>query len=250
MNIIKTILLLPFFILASCETLTDWTETIIPGEDELLKIIMIIKNSCLTQKKSEIPLEEILADAENEENFEIAEEQLSPAPADEYDSVLITEDNETQISNNEIVQPSQIIENETTQSGQITDDNLDKVNEINNSDDKISNQTSFKAPESLFSSLNLKEKIQYRIATINFRSGSSSVDGNGLKKIKKIVKIAKDRNAKIKVIGHASERTKDMPIAEHKIVNFMISDKRAHSVANILLKNMVFLEISLLQKLY
>ena len=95
---------------------------------------------------------------------------------------------------------------------------------------------SFKAPESLLSSLNLKEKIQYRVATINFRSGSSSVDGNGLRKIKKIVKIAKDRNAKIKIIGHASERTKDMPIAEHKIVNFMISDKRAHSVAKIFIE--------------
>ena len=241
MNIIKTILLLPFFILASCETLTDWTETIIPGEDEVIEDNN--DNQELLSDSEEIrdpTLEEILADAENEENFEIAEEQLSPAPADEYDSVLITEDNETQISNNEIVQPSQIIENETTQSGQITDDNLDKVNEINNSDDKISNQTSFKAPESLFSSLNLKEKIQYRIATINFRSGSSSVDGNGLKKIKKIVKIAKDRNAKIKVIGHASERTKDMPIAEHKIVNFMISDKRAHSVANIFIEKYGF----------
>ena len=241
MNIIKTILLLPFFILASCETLTDWTETIIPGEDEVIEDNN--DNQELLSDSEEIrdpTLEEILADAENEENFEIAEEQLSPAPADEYDSVLITEDNETQISNNEIVQPSQIIENETTQSVQITDDTLDKVNEINNSDDKISNQSSFKAPESLFSSLNLKEKIQYRIATINFRSGSSSVDGNGLKKIKKIVKIAKDRNAKIKVIGHASERTKDMPIAEHKIVNFMISDKRAHSVANIFIEKYGF----------
>ena len=37
----------------------------------------------------------------------------------------------------------------------------------------------------------------------------------------------------IKIIGQAIERTKDMPITEHKIVNFMISDKRAHSVANI-----------------
>ena len=194
-------------------------------------------------------LEEILADAENEENFEIAEEQLSPAPADEYDSVLITEDNETQISNNEIVQPSQIIENETTQSGQITDDNLDKVNEINNSDDKISNQSSFKAPESLFFLIKFEEKIQYRIATINFRSGSSSVDGSGLEKIKKIVKIAKDRECKIKVIGHA-RKNKDMPIAEHKIVNFMISDKkRAHSVTYFI-KLAGFPRNKLLQKLY
>ena len=195
--------------MASCETITDWTETIIPGEDEVVEDNNDNQDSCLMRRNGDPTLGEILADAENEENFEIAEEQLSLSR--QFDSVLITEDNETQISNNEIVQPSEIIENETTQSGQITDDNLDKVNEINNSDDKISNER-FKAPESLFSSLNLKEKIQYRVATINFRSGSSSVDGNGLKKIKKIVKIAKDRNAKIKVIGHASERTKDMPI--------------------------------------
>ena len=42
--------------------------------------------------------------------------------------------------------------------------------------------------------------------------------------------------AKIKIIGHASKRTKDMPIAEHKLVNFMISDKRAQSVAQIFIK--------------
>ena len=54
------------------------------------------------------------------------------------------------------------------------------------------------------------------------------------------MKIAKERNAKIKVIGHAIERTKDMPIAEHKIVNFMISDKRAHSVANIFIEKYGF----------
>ena len=97
MNIIKTIFLLPFFILASCETLTDWTETIIPGEDEVIEDNN--DNQELLSDSEEIrdpTLEEILADAENEENFEIAEEQLSAAPADEYDSVLITEDNETQ----------------------------------------------------------------------------------------------------------------------------------------------------------
>jgi outer membrane protein OmpA-like peptidoglycan-associated protein len=78
------------------------------------------------------------------------------------------------------------------------------------------------------------------VATINFSSGSSSVNNAGLKKIKKIAKIAKERNAKIKVIGHASERTKDMPIAEHKLVNFIISDKRANSVAEIFIKKYNF----------
>ena len=90
------------------------------------------------------------------------------------------------------------------------------------------------------SKLDLEEQIQYRVATINFSSGSSSVNNAGLKKIKKIAKIAKERNAKIKVIGHASERTKDMPIAKHKLVNFIISDKRANSVADIFIKKYNF----------
>ena len=88
--------------------------------------------------------------------------------------------------------------------------------------------------------LDLKDQIQFRIATITFSTGSSQVDYIGQKKIKKIAKIAKERDAKIKIIGHASERTKDMPIAKHKIVNFIISDKRANSVAKFLLININF----------
>ena len=38
------------------------------------------------------------------------------------------------------------------------------------------------------SKLDLDEQIQYRVATINFSSGSSSVDNAGLKKIKKLRK--------------------------------------------------------------
>ena len=51
-----------------------------------------------------------------------------------------------------------------------------------------------------------------------------------------IANIAKDRDAKIKIVGHASIRTKDMPLAKHKLVNFNISDKRAQSVADIFIK--------------
>ena len=81
--------------------------------------------------------------------------------------------------------------------------------------------------------LELKNKIQYRIATINFSSGSSAVNYNGLKKIKRIVKLAKERNAKIKIVGHASKRTKDMPLNEHKLVNFSVSHQRAQTVAKL-----------------
>ena len=88
--------------------------------------------------------------------------------------------------------------------------------------------------------LELRDKIQYRIATINFPSGSSFINYNGLKKIKKIVKLAKERNAKIKIVGHASKRTKDMPLNKHKLVNFSISHKRAQTVAKIVIEKYNF----------
>ncbi|MFL2661100.1 MAG: OmpA family protein [Alphaproteobacteria bacterium] len=105
--------------------------------------------------------------------------------------------------------------------------------EINNQE---INQNKFREFQSEIAKLSINDKLQYRVATINFYSGSSIVDNIGLKKIKKISKIAKERNAKIKVVGHASKRTRDMPLAKHKLVNFNISDKRAQSVANVFIK--------------
>ncbi len=134
------------------------------------------------------------------DQLELADEKLPPAPAQEYDSSLIVEENND--NNVETIQTS----DET---------NIDSPPKIDFQQTKFS----------------LKDKIQYRIATLSFRSGSSIVDSKALKKIKKIVDVAKKRNAKIKIVGHASTRTKDMPISEHKLVNFVISDKRAQSVA-------------------
>lgn len=85
--------------------------------------------------------------------------------------------------------------------------------------------------------LKLKNKIQFKIATINFRSGSSTINPKGHKKIKKVLKLALAKNAKIKIVGHASTRTKDMDIISHKLLNFKISDERAHSVAAVFIKN-------------
>ena len=61
-----------------------------------------------------------------------------------------------------------------------------------------------------------------------------------MSKIKRVAKIAKEREAKIKIVGHASKRTRDMPLAKHKLVNFNISDKRAQSVADIFIKKYKF----------
>lgn len=210
-------LLVPFFVLNSCETITDLTESMIPDGDDVVEA----DNDNQELLSAEDPsLAEILADEEVPEDLEISEERLTAVPTTEYDSILI---------------------DETTAQGEDNADNAleppttepirPEFTELSTNENSESRP--FRAPESLVTSLNLKDKIQFRVATINFRSGSSIVDGKGLKKIKKIAQIANERNARIKIIGHASERTKDMPITEHKIVNFMISDKRAHSVANI-----------------
>mgnify|MGYP001491906692 CR=1 FL=1 len=86
-------------------------------------------------------------------------------------------------------------------------------------------------------SLVLRNKVQFKIATINFRSGSSSIEGKDILKIKKVMKLAKEKNARVRIVGHASTRTKDMPPLNHKLANFNISDKRSQAVAQIFLKN-------------
>lgn len=88
----------------------------------------------------------------------------------------------------------------------------------------------------------LKNKIQFKIATINFMSGSSVVSPKGRRKIMKVLELAKKNNATVKIVGHASTRTKDMDIISHKLVNFKISDQRAQSVASIFVQNKFPLE--------
>ena len=215
-------------ILTSCETVSNLTDSSSEKDDQLLS----------DELGSDPTLEEILADAEmnfedinseesnfeSEDQLEVAEEILPANPTTEYDTTLIESD-----------ESSDLIQEEETISDLAQEKSNKEITEPITSQDIQSFDKTFER-----SKLDLDEQIQYRVATINFSSGSSSVNNAGLKKIKKIAKIAKERNAKIKVIGHASERTRDMPIAEHKLVNFIISDKRANSVAEIFIKKYNF----------
>ena len=138
---------------------------------------------------------------EEENQLIISDEELPPVPTKEYDSTLIVEDEE-----------------------EIVAETKDDIKP----DFRDSNTPKIDFERTL---LNLSDKVQYRIATLSFRSGSSIVDRKALRKIKKIAEVAKTRNAKVKIVGHASTRTRDMPNSKHKLVNFVISDKRAQSVA-------------------
>ena len=225
--------------LASCETVSNLTDKVTSSDSS-----SDTDNQLLSDELGRDPtLEEILADAEtdfeetnfeSDDQFEIAEEKLPANPTTEYDSALIESDESSDTVNEEDI-ISELVQEEEISSELVQEKSNNEVTEPITSQEVTSFDKTFER-----SKLDLDEQIQYRVATINFSSGSSSVNNAGLKKIKKIAKIAKERDAKIKVIGHASERTKDMPIAKHKLVNFIISDKRANSVAEIFIKKYNF----------
>ncbi|MAI28785.1 MAG: hypothetical protein CMP38_01115 [Rickettsiales bacterium] len=234
--------------LTSCETVSNLADKVSPSDD-----LSDSDDQLLSDELGRDPtLEEILADAEmdfeetdfvNDDQLEIAEEKLPANPTTEYDTSLIDSDDSSDLTKEETISDlvqeeetiSDLVQEEETISDLIQEETQEEVIDPSISQEVLSFDKTFES-----SKLDLDEQIQYRVATINFSSGSSSVNNAGLKKIKKIAKIAKERNAKIKVIGHASERTKDMPIAQHKLVNFVISDKRANSVAEIFIKRYNF----------
>ncbi len=205
------------FFLYSCETISDVTDYVSSGfsSDENENVEIVTQDDGVLDSDSENiePEKKEVQDTEekpektetktkngNKNNLETTDEKLSPTPQQEYESALISENSE-----------ENVVQKKPTK----------KKSTIN-----------FEAVP-----LSLDNKIQYRIATIAFGSGSSSVNSLGLRKIKKIVEIAKKRNARVKIVGHASSRTKDMTILEHKLVNFRISDQRAQSVARVFIQN-------------
>jgi flagellar motor protein MotB len=76
--------------------------------------------------------------------------------------------------------------------------------------------------------------FSFEVGTIYFKSGSSHLSRRGRADLKRIAKLYKQQPSRLRVIGHASGRTRDMPIARHKIVNYRVSIDRATTVARIL----------------
>ncbi len=70
-----------------------------------------------------------------------------------------------------------------------------------------------------------------QIAVVKFTDGSHNLTGKGRSQLKSVVAEYKKRRGIIRVVGHASSRTRDLSISQHKLVNFDISLKRAQSVA-------------------
>ena len=211
-NIQQKLIILSFlFLLSGCISVSDIMEkdeTSVEPIDEVGQLLSDIQE----EENSTLP------EITDEPTLELSEEKLDATPTQEYDSVLLDQSLEEE-SSKEVVEP---LADET--------DENEKVEEV----------AALQNFESPLPKLSINDKIQFRVATINFYSGSSQVDGSGLSKIKKVAKIAKEREAKIKIVCHASSRTKYMPLAKHKLVNFNISDKRAQSVADVFIKKYNF----------
>lgn len=69
------------------------------------------------------------------------------------------------------------------------------------------------------------------LATIRFGIGSSEVTGNAHATIRRTARTIARNRVRVRVVGHASSRTRDMDPVSHHMANFQISLDRANAVA-------------------
>jgi outer membrane protein OmpA-like peptidoglycan-associated protein len=74
------------------------------------------------------------------------------------------------------------------------------------------------------------------LAVISFATGSAHLTTTSKAKLRQIVAAYRERGGNVRVVGHASHRTRDLPLHKHKMVNFRISVDRANAVARELVR--------------
>jgi flagellar motor protein MotB len=75
-----------------------------------------------------------------------------------------------------------------------------------------------------------------KVATILFSKGSAELDARDRRILNDVFRLHRQRGGKMRVIGHASHRTRNLDPAAHKMVNYRISAARADSVARELIR--------------
>ncbi len=74
----------------------------------------------------------------------------------------------------------------------------------------------------------------FRVATVNFGAGSTSLDSSDERALRRVVQLYKRQGGKVTVVGHSSSLTRDMAPVRHQMVNFSLSLERAQAVARAL----------------
>ncbi len=75
-----------------------------------------------------------------------------------------------------------------------------------------------------------------KVATILFPKGSAELDARDRRILNDVFRLHRQRGGKMRVIGHASLRTRNLDAAAHRMVNYRISAARADSVARELIR--------------
>lgn len=76
----------------------------------------------------------------------------------------------------------------------------------------------------------------YQVATIQFPNGSAKIGAREHKILRQVAAQHKRLGGTIRVVGHASSRTRSADMAKHKMINLRISAARADSIAKELVK--------------
>ena len=71
---------------------------------------------------------------------------------------------------------------------------------------------------------------------IRFRHGSANLSAADRRRLRSISEAFKAQGGVVRVVGHASSRTRDMPVLRHKLANFNVSHDRAVRVASELVR--------------
>lgn len=73
--------------------------------------------------------------------------------------------------------------------------------------------------------------ISFQAASIPFSTGSTALNSADRATLKQVVKLHQKFGGNVRVIGHSSQRTRDMDSNSHRLVNFQISLDRATAVS-------------------
>lgn len=70
-----------------------------------------------------------------------------------------------------------------------------------------------------------------KVATIRFKNGSANLSSRDRQILANVLELKKERGGRIRVVGHASSRTRNTDPVKHKMINFQVSVARADAIA-------------------
>jgi flagellar motor protein MotB len=88
----------------------------------------------------------------------------------------------------------------------------------------------------LASASGAQSSLSVQVGTVLFTNGSSKLSRKDVSLLNNIVKMKKEKGGTVRVIGHASSRTRDVDPLRHRLVNFSLSLARANVVARRLVR--------------